>query len=57
MLTEEQAVFDNWRVLHGRSSFTGKRRLYGAYINRDDYVSKWKNEVLGRDTVLHRCIF
>ena len=24
-------AFDNWRVLHGRSSFTGKRRMSGAY--------------------------
>lgn len=24
-------VFDNWRVLHGRSSFTGKRRICGGY--------------------------
>jgi hypothetical protein len=25
------AVFDNWRVLHGRSAFTGKRRMAGGY--------------------------
>jgi len=24
-------VFDNWRVLHGRSAFTGHRRMCGAY--------------------------
>lgn len=24
-------VFDNWRMLHGRSSFVGKRRMCGAY--------------------------
>jgi trimethyllysine dioxygenase len=24
-------VFDNWRALHGRSSFTGKRRMCGGY--------------------------
>jgi trimethyllysine dioxygenase len=24
-------IFDNWRVLHGRSQFTGKRRMCGAY--------------------------
>lgn len=24
-------VFDNWRMLHGRSEFTGKRRLCGGY--------------------------
>ena len=24
-------VFDNWRILHGRSSFTGNRRMCGGY--------------------------
>lgn len=24
-------VFDNWRMLHGRSDFTGKRRMCGGY--------------------------
>lgn len=24
-------VFDNWRVLHGRSAFTGKRHMCGGY--------------------------
>lgn len=24
-------VFDNWRVLHGRSAFTGVRRICGGY--------------------------
>ncbi|GAA96562.1 uncharacterized protein L969DRAFT_88126 [Mixia osmundae IAM 14324] len=33
-------IFDNLRVLHGRSSFTGQRRLCGAYVNGDDYRSK-----------------
>ncbi|KAF2084952.1 Trimethyllysine dioxygenase [Saccharata proteae CBS 121410] len=35
-------IFDNWRVLHGRSAFTGKRRLCGAYVNRDDFISRYK---------------
>ncbi len=35
-------IFDNWRVLHGRSKFTGKRRICGGYINRDDWISKYK---------------
>lgn len=26
-----EIVFDNWRVLHGRSAFTGKRRMCGGY--------------------------
>lgn len=33
-------VFDNTRVLHGRSSFVGERRLCGAYIAGDDYRSR-----------------
>lgn len=45
-------IFDNWRVLHGRAVFDGKRRLCGAYINRDDFASRFlmtnskKNDVL-----------
>ncbi|KAK4547531.1 hypothetical protein LTR36_000488 [Oleoguttula mirabilis] len=35
-------LFDNWRVLHGRSAFTGKRRMCGGYINRDDFVSRYR---------------
>lgn len=33
-------IFDNHRVLHGRSGFRGQRRLCGAYINHDDYRSR-----------------
>lgn len=33
-------VVDNHRVLHGRSSFDGKRRMCGAYIGFDEYRSK-----------------
>jgi len=35
-------AFDNWRVLHGRSSFTGSRRMVGCYIGYDDYKSRVK---------------
>ncbi|KAI4693421.1 uncharacterized protein J4E88_001792 [Alternaria novae-zelandiae] len=45
-------IFDNWRVLHGRSSFTGKRRICGAYINRDDWISKFKMRHFGKENVL-----
>ncbi|OAL00412.1 Trimethyllysine dioxygenase [Phaeosphaeriaceae sp. SRC1lsM3a] len=45
-------IFDNWRVLHGRSAFTGKRRICGGYINRDDWISKYKMEQFGREKVL-----
>lgn len=33
-------TFDNWRVLHGRSAFTGHRRICGAYFPWDDYRSR-----------------
>lgn len=47
-------VFDNWRVLHGRSSFTGKRRICGGYINRDDWMSRFKMDKWGQASVLGR---
>ena len=40
-------IVDNWRVLHGRSSFNGYRRLCGAYINWDDYRSRFETVVNG----------
>lgn len=33
-------LFNNWRVLHGRSAFTGHRRICGAYFPWDDYKSR-----------------
>eukprot|EP00057_Strongylocentrotus_purpuratus_P032980 XP_789628.3 PREDICTED: trimethyllysine dioxygenase, mitochondrial isoform X1 [Strongylocentrotus purpuratus] len=30
-------VFDNWRLLHGRAGFTGKRVMCGCYFNYDDF--------------------
>ncbi|RYN41885.1 hypothetical protein AA0112_g2044 [Alternaria arborescens] len=45
-------IFDNWRVLHGRSSFTGKRRICGGYVNRDDWISKFKMLEFGSEEVL-----
>lgn len=50
----ELLVFDNWRVMHGRSAFTGKRRVCGAYINRDDWISRWKMLEFGEGEVLGR---
>jgi len=32
-------VIDNHRVMHGRSAFTGERRMCGAYIDRDEWRS------------------
>ncbi|KAF2748209.1 Trimethyllysine dioxygenase [Sporormia fimetaria CBS 119925] len=45
-------VFDNWRVLHGRSAFTGKRTISGAYVMRDDWISKYKMSRWGEGEVL-----
>lgn len=33
-------LFDNWRVLHGRLSYTGHRHLCGCYVNHEDYLSR-----------------
>ncbi|NKB77199.1 MAG: DUF971 domain-containing protein [Gammaproteobacteria bacterium] len=35
----EMLVFDNWRVMHGRGAFTGKRKMAGCYLNREDTES------------------
>ncbi|TKA26094.1 hypothetical protein B0A50_04590 [Salinomyces thailandicus] len=45
-------LFDNWRVLHGRSAFTGKRRMCGGYINRDDFISKYRTTNLSQEELL-----
>ncbi|KAH8422822.1 putative trimethyllysine dioxygenase TmlH [Aspergillus melleus] len=45
-------IFDNWRMLHGRSEFTGKRRMCGGYINNDDFLSKYRLLEFGRQKVL-----
>ncbi|OWP04030.1 trimethyllysine dioxygenase [Marssonina coronariae] len=49
-------MFDNWRVLHGRSAFTGKRRVCGGYINHDDYVSRWRNTNFTREEALNQIL-
>jgi trimethyllysine dioxygenase len=36
-------TFDNWRVLHARSSLTGYRQLCGGYHNREDFESKLRS--------------
>ena len=38
-------LFDNWRVLHGRSAFTGNRRMCGGYVNREDVESRLRQVV------------
>ncbi|KJZ70739.1 hypothetical protein HIM_09872 [Hirsutella minnesotensis 3608] len=45
-------IFDNWRVLHGRKAFTGLRRICGGYINRDDFISRWKLSNQSREDVI-----
>ena len=32
-------LINNWRVMHGRLSFEGKRIMSGCYIARDDFLS------------------
>ena len=36
----ETMLFDNWRVMHGRASYSGGRKLCGAYLNHEDLESK-----------------
>ncbi|XP_033760567.1 trimethyllysine dioxygenase, mitochondrial-like [Pecten maximus] len=31
---------DNWRAMHGRASFTGRRLVSGCYLPRDDWTSR-----------------
>ncbi|XP_056141063.1 trimethyllysine dioxygenase, mitochondrial [Lampris incognitus] len=39
-LTPGKVLFiDNWRVMHGRESFTGLRQLCGCYLTRDDVLN------------------
>ena len=35
----ELLIFNNWRILHGRSSFVGTRKISGCYINKEDFDS------------------
>ena len=49
LLTE--TVFDNWRVLHGRAAFTGKRRMCGGYINHDDYISRYRQTNMSAEEI------
>lgn len=32
-------IFDNWRILHGRLAYTGKRTMTGCYVARTEYQS------------------
>jgi trimethyllysine dioxygenase len=33
-------LFDNWRTLHGRMAYTGRRVFVGCYHNREDFESR-----------------
>ncbi|XP_025205009.1 trimethyllysine dioxygenase, mitochondrial [Melanaphis sacchari] len=33
-------IYNNWRILHGRTSFTGKRIFGGCYISMTEFLSK-----------------
>ncbi len=33
-------LFDNWRCLHGRQSYAGRRKFYGCYLNHEDLESR-----------------
>lgn len=34
------AFLNNWRVLHGRASFTGYRKMGGCYVAMGELLSK-----------------
>ncbi|GJE96209.1 trimethyllysine dioxygenase [Phanerochaete sordida] len=49
-------VVNNHRVLHGRSAFTGRRRMCGAYIGGDEYRSRLAvltEKFAGQDPAAH----
>ncbi|RBR22959.1 uncharacterized protein FIESC28_04257 [Fusarium coffeatum] len=45
-------IFDNWRVMHGRSAFKGNRRICGAYIPRDDFISRYRETNFDHERVI-----
>ena len=32
-------IFDNWRLLHGRTEYTGRRQMVGCYVARSEFDS------------------
>lgn len=32
-------IFDNWRLLHGRAAYTGRRQIAGCYVSRTEFQS------------------
>ena len=39
----EALLFDNWRVMHGRAAFTGRRHMCGGYVNHEDMDSRLRS--------------
>lgn len=39
-------IFDNWRVLHGRLAYTGKRTMTGCYVLRTEFLSSLRTNGL-----------
>ena len=39
----ELIIMANWRVLHGRTTFTGKRVMQGCYVSRDHFTGKFQS--------------
>ncbi|KAG4069635.1 hypothetical protein HA402_014658 [Bradysia odoriphaga] len=39
----ELYIFDNWRLFHGRTSFTGDREMTGCFIDRSEYLNVARN--------------
>ena len=39
-------IIDNWRVMHARNGFNGKRIMSGCYVARDDFMSAAKSMML-----------
>ena len=43
----ELLIFNNWRILHGRGSFIGERKMSGCYINKEDFDSSCRmNQII-----------
>lgn len=36
-------IFDNWRCLHGRMAYIGKRTFYGCYLNQGIFESRLRS--------------
>jgi trimethyllysine dioxygenase len=43
----EILMIDNWRLLHGRTAFTGMRTFLGCYTNHEDLESAWRLAGIG----------